>query len=53
MYDIISQIIDHTWTTGSTEQQYIYYVACVLICLYSVVFIDIIRQVFYGYIRRR
>lgn len=45
MFDIISNIIDHTWSTGSSEQQYIYYIAGALICLFSVIFIDVIRDI--------
>ena len=46
MYDIIRSIIDHSYTTGDTMQQYIIYTCCVLIILYSTVFIDIIYRIF-------
>lgn len=46
MYQIIEQIINHTWTTGSSEQQYIYYICGAVICLFSVVVIDIVRDIF-------
>lgn len=46
MYDIVSQIINHVWSTGSSEQQYIYYICGALICLFSVVVIDFIRDIF-------
>lgn len=46
MYDIISGIIDHTWTTGNSEQQYIVYVCCALIALLTVVFVDFIKDIF-------
>lgn len=51
MYDIISSIIDHSWSTGSSEQQYIYYICGTLICLFSVVFIDMIRDIFRSFTR--
>ena len=51
MYDIIESIIGHAWTTGSSEQQYIYYVCCSLIPLFSVVFIDLIKDIFSGFFR--
>lgn len=46
MYDIISQIIDHFWTTGSGEQQYIYYICGSVIIILVVVFIDMVYRVF-------
>lgn len=47
MYDIISQIIDHTWVNNYTsDQQYIYYTCCSLIIILTVVFIDMIYKVF-------
>lgn len=46
MYQIIMQIINHSWTTGSSEQQYIYYICGALICLFSVVIIDTVRDIF-------
>lgn len=52
MYDIISNIIDHTWVTqNSGEQQYIYYVCCAMIPLLTVVFIDFIKDIFSGFFR--
>lgn len=49
MYDIVKQIISHSWDTGSyssSEQQYIYYICGVLIIVLTVVFIDLIYRVF-------
>lgn len=46
MYDIISQIIDHTWTTGDSAQQYVFYVCCALIIIFSVVIIDLVYRIF-------
>lgn len=51
MYDIIADIIEHSYTTGNSEQQYIYYICAALICLFAVVFIDIIRDIFHGFFR--
>ena len=51
MYDIISNIIDHNWTTGSSEQQYIYYICGALIVVFSVVFVDMIRDIFRSFTR--
>lgn len=46
MYDVISRIIDHSWTTNTSDQQYIYYICGALIVVFSVVFIDLIYRVF-------
>lgn len=46
MYDIISQIIDHNWTTGSSDQQYIFYICGSLIVVLTAVFVDMIYRVF-------
>lgn len=46
MYDIISNIIDHGWITGSSDQQYIYYIAGALIVVLTIVFVDMVYRVF-------
>lgn len=46
MYDIISSIIDHAWTTGDSSQQYIFYICGALIIVLSAVFIDLIYRIF-------
>lgn len=48
MYDLIFEIIGHAWDSsyGSSEQQYIYTVCCVMIIILTVVFIDLIYRVF-------
>lgn len=46
MYDIINQIISHNWTTGTSEQQYIYYIAGSVIIILLVTFIDMVYRVF-------
>lgn len=51
MYDIISNIIDHSWSTGTNEQSYIYYTCCALIVILTVVFIDLIYRVFFHFWR--
>lgn len=51
MYDIISNIIDHNWATGNSEQQYIYYICGALIVVFSVVFVDMIRDFFRSFMR--
>lgn len=52
MYDIISSIIDHNWVTGSNEQSTVYYICGSLIIILMVVFIDLVRSIFRGFIRR-
>lgn len=51
MYDIIRNIIDHNWATGSSDQQYIYYICGALIVVLTVVFVDIIRDIFRSFTR--
>lgn len=52
MYDIVSNIINHSWNTQySGEQQYIYYICGSLIIVFSVVFIDLIRDIFRSFTR--
>lgn len=51
MYDLIDGIISHVWSTGTNEQTTIYYICGALICLFSVVFIDLIRDIFSGFFR--
>lgn len=47
MYDVIYEIIGHTWIRdGGSEQQYIYYTCCCLIIILTVVFIDMLYRVF-------
>lgn len=46
MYDIVSNIISHNWETGSSEQQYIYYICGCLIVIFTCVIIDLIYRVF-------
>lgn len=48
MYDLIKNIIGHNWTTttGSNEQQYVYYIAGALIVILTVTFIDLGYRVF-------
>lgn len=46
MYDIIQQIIDHSWTTSDSSQQYIFYICGALIMVLSAVFIDLTYRIF-------
>lgn len=46
MYNIISQIINHNWSTGTNEQQYIYYICGALIIILTCVFVDMVYRVF-------
>ena len=46
MYDLLYQIIDHTYTQGDSLQQYIIYGCLALIIILTVVFLDMIYRVF-------
>lgn len=53
MYDLISDIINHTWITqgGSGDQTYIYAVACIFLVVLIVKFIDLVESVFNRFTR--
>lgn len=46
MYNIIFDMIGHTWVTGDNAQQYVYYTCCALIIILTVVFIDMVYRIF-------
>lgn len=49
MYDIISQIIDHTWVTNDSLQSYIVYTCCALIIVLTAVFTDMVVRIFFRF----
>lgn len=51
MYDIINNMIQHTWTTGSNEQSTLYYICGALILLFSVVLLDMVYRTFRNFWR--
>lgn len=56
MWDLIYEIIAHTWNTdawNSTEQQIITYICGALIIILTVTFIDLIYRVFSHFWRGR
>lgn len=47
MYDIINNIIDHAWnsgTTSSSAQQYIYYICGAIIILFFICIFDLFKE---------
>lgn len=47
MYEVIEDIINHTWQSNYTsDQQYIYYIAGTLIVIFTVVIIDLVYRIF-------
>lgn len=47
MYDIVKNIIDHSYITqGGGDQQYIYFICGAIIVIFCVVFIDLVYRVF-------
>lgn len=52
MYQIISQLINHSWSTGTNEQQYVYAICGVLICVLAAVIFDNIFRIFRMLIRK-
>lgn len=45
MYEIIEGIIDHNWVTGSSDQQYIYYICGALIVIFTCVIVDLTYRI--------
>lgn len=52
MYNVIAQIINHTWVTNDSAQQYIYYICGVVICVLLAVVVDMMYRVFRHFWRR-
>lgn len=46
MYDILYSIIDHSYSSGDSMQQYIIYGCVCLIIMFSAVFLDMVYRVF-------
>lgn len=47
MYNLISNLIGHTWVTQNAgDQQYIYYIAGAIIVILVVVVIDLVYRLF-------
>lgn len=47
MYDIIKNIIDHSWISNNAgDQQYVYYICGALIIVITAVVIDLIYRIF-------
>lgn len=52
MYDVIYQIIAHTWVQNDSMQQYVLYTCMVCIPVLLTVFIDMVYRVFSHFWRR-
>lgn len=53
MYDIVSQIIGHNWFgEAASEQEFIYCICGALILLFTVVFVDLIRDIIRSFVWR-
>lgn len=46
MYEIIDNIIGHSWTTNTSEQSIIYYICGALIIMVVCVLIDLLYRLF-------
>ena len=53
MYDIIKSIIEHVFTTGDVEQQYIYYICAICIPLCIIIAVDVIHCIFRSFTKMR
>lgn len=55
MYDIIQDIIDHVFQSGtgtSGDQQYIYYICMIVIPLCIIIAVDLIHSIFKAFTRK-
>lgn len=53
MYDLISNLINHTWITqGSGEQQYVYYIAGTVIIMLVAVLVDLVYRLIRGFFKK-
>lgn len=53
MYNIIQNLINHSWiTNGANEQQYIYYICGAVICLTIVFIYDCFSQLVKSFRKR-
>lgn len=50
MYDLIYNLIDHSYATGDSMQQYVIYICGALILMLTAVFLDTVCRVFYHYL---
>lgn len=54
MFDVIRNIISHTWESNySGDQQYIYYIAGAMIIILTVFFLDTFVRFFRGLIGKK
>ena len=51
MYDLISGLIDHSYSSGDSAQQYIYYICGALILVITASFLDAVYRVFCHFLR--
>ena len=49
MYDIIKNIIDHSWATSDSSQQYIYMICGAMIIVLTAVFLDMVVRIFFRF----
>ncbi len=50
MYDLIAELIEHSYVQGDSMQQYIIYIAGSLIVVLTAVFLDTVCRVFYHFL---
>lgn len=51
MYEIIESMIAHTWETGDSSQQIIYYICGALIIVITAVLLDMLYRTFSSFWR--
>lgn len=50
MYDLIYSLLDHSYTTGDSMQQYVIYISGALIVVITAVVLDTVCRVFYHFL---
>lgn len=51
MYDLISGLIDHIYSTGDSAQQYVFYICGALILMLTASVLDVVYRVFCHFFR--
>lgn len=46
MYDVIVDVIGHSWSSSYSEEQIVYYICGALLCMVSCAVIDLVYRIF-------
>lgn len=51
MYDVVLKVVGKAWESAGDERQFVYAICGALICLFAVLVVDFIRDIFCGFFR--